>query len=493
MERSSYSQPISVSAFLSTVKNLLDESFENDIQVKGEISSFRVYDSGHWYFSIKDNDAQIGCVMFKHSNQYVTHSPKEGDMVVITGRPDIYKQRGQFQFIAIKLKSAGQGDIRLEFERIKKKLREEGLFDEKKKKPIPRFIRNLCVITSSQGAAMHDVRSVLERRMPAMRIYLAPSLVQGERAAQNLIEMLELANNKGGFDAILITRGGGSPEDLHCFNDENLARAIYVSKLPVISAVGHEVDYTICDFVADYRSPTPSAAAEELSLDTNKILTGLEDDKGRMRNFLLHRISNHFQDTDEQWQRIKRIDLIESKKRQLFGLKQQGLSLISYYLVGLERQLEQYSFTVRRNSPQAKHKEKQNELRIQSMTLNYNMRQFIEVKQQEARLSFQMLSRIINLLKEGLQTHRYELQQDSSKLTNLMAKRLGDIESKLQNHIIHLKAINPRNVLRRGYSLVKDSQGKLVTDVANLAKGDFLEMELAKGKLSAEVKEIDKT
>lgn len=233
------------------------------ISIKGEISNFKNhFSSGHFYFTLKDNDAAIRCVMFRAYASAVKFRPEDGMEVILTGRVSIYERDGQYQFYAEEMHNAGQGDISVQFEQIKKKLADEGLFDEENKRPIPKFPENIAVVTSNTGAAVQDIMNILSRRYPLARVIMCPVAVQGELAVPDMVNTLERIYALNNVDLIIIGRGGGSIEDLWAFNSEALARKIYESPIPVISAVGHETDFTICDFVADLRAPTPSAAAE---------------------------------------------------------------------------------------------------------------------------------------------------------------------------------------------------------------------------------------
>ena len=246
------------------VKSLLEgDSHLQSVTVTGELSNFKNhYASGHWYFTLKDGDAAIRCVMFRAMANGVRFDPHDGDTVVLRGRVSLYEKDGQYQFYAEQMFPVGAGALALQFERIKEKLNAEGLFDTSRKKPLPKYPKNIAVVTSDTGAAVRDILSILDRRYPAARIIICPVTVQGETAVPQMLSALDRLYRLGTADVIIIGRGGGSAEDLWEFNDETLARKIALSPVPVISAVGHETDFTICDFVADMRAPTPSAAAE---------------------------------------------------------------------------------------------------------------------------------------------------------------------------------------------------------------------------------------
>lgn len=257
-------EPISVAALNLYVKSLLegDEKLSY-IAVKGEISNFKThFASGHWYFTLKDSASAVKCVMFRGANSKVRFEVKDGTEVLVFGRVSLYEKDGSFQLYADDMKLSGSGDISLRFNLLKEKLEKEGLFDQSEKRKLPRFPKKIAVVTSIGGAAVRDILNILNRRYPLCEVLLCPVSVQGENAAREITDMLNKVYEQDGIDVIIIGRGGGSAEDLDAFNNEALARKVYESPVPIISAVGHETDFTICDFTADLRAPTPSAAAE---------------------------------------------------------------------------------------------------------------------------------------------------------------------------------------------------------------------------------------
>lgn len=257
------------------------------ISVVGEISNFKNhYSSGHWYFSLKDNDATIKCVMFRANASRVKFDVADGLQVVLKGRVSIYEKDGQYQFYAEDMTAYGVGDIALKFEQTKEKLSKEGLFDAETKRAIPKFPKKIAVVTSPTGAAVRDIFNILSRRWPIAEIVMCPVSVQGELAVPEMLNALDRIYKLSGIDIIIIGRGGGSREDLWAFNDETLARKIYESPFPVISAVGHETDFSISDFVADLRAPTPSAAAELAVPDITELLEKLNKYKNVLKNYL---------------------------------------------------------------------------------------------------------------------------------------------------------------------------------------------------------------
>ena len=257
----SETRPLSVSKLTEQIKSLLEEEIES-CWVSGEISHYTHHGSGHRYFTLKDDHCQISAVMFKWQSRGLSFEPETGMQVLVYGHVSVYESRGAYQFYAARIKPAGVGEMALAFEKLKSLLAAEGLFDEERKRPLPAFPRRVGVVTSSTGAAIRDIANVMQRRAPGIQVVLAPTRVQGHGADEEIARGIDNLNRYGDIDIIIVGRGGGSPEDLWCFNEETVARAIYASSIPIISAVGHEVDYSISDYVADYRAPTPSAAAE---------------------------------------------------------------------------------------------------------------------------------------------------------------------------------------------------------------------------------------
>jgi exodeoxyribonuclease VII large subunit len=263
-------QILTVSELTKEIRRTLEESFQQ-VSVVGEISNFKSHISGHWYFSLKDADAVINCTMWKGFNQYVFFTPQDGMKIIVNGKLTVYPPRGSYQLDIRSMKPAGLGELQETFERLKKKLEAEGLFDEKFKKQIPVFPKRIGIVTAIDGAAFRDMVSVAERRYPLAELVIAPARVQGSGSAESIVNSIKLLNKSGDIDVIIVGRGGGSIEDLWAFNEEIVARAIFNSKAPVISGVGHEVDFTIADYVADLRAPTPSVAMEIATPDVTEI------------------------------------------------------------------------------------------------------------------------------------------------------------------------------------------------------------------------------
>lgn len=263
---------LTVSQLNTYIKRIFDNDFIlKNASIKGEISNLKIHDTGHIYFSLKDPQSKINCIMFNTYANQLSFIPKNGDNVVLMGRVSLYQREGVYQFYCEEMKKEGMGDLYIAFENLKNKLIKEGLFDEGHKKPIPKFVNKIAIVTSPTGAAIRDIINVSKRRNPNMELLIYPSLVQGANASAQLIEGISYLNKREDVDVIILARGGGSIEELWAFNDEALAYEIYNSNKPIISAIGHETDFTIADFVSDRRAPTPSAAAEIAVYDLNNL------------------------------------------------------------------------------------------------------------------------------------------------------------------------------------------------------------------------------
>ncbi len=267
---------ISVSEITNHIKRTLEEDF-SQVKVIGEISNFKAHVSGHWYFTLKDSNASISCTMWRGINNYVFFTPKDGMKVILSGRITVYPPRGSYQLDAKSMKPAGEGELQKAFEDLKNRLRNEGLFNEEFKKSIPSFPQKIGIVTGSDTAAFRDMLSVAERRYPLVKIIIAPAKVQGDGSAGEIANQIIALNKRKDIDIIIIGRGGGSLEDLWAFNEEIVAKAIFKSKIPIISGIGHEIDFTIADFVSDLRAPTPSAAMELATPNKDEIFAFISE------------------------------------------------------------------------------------------------------------------------------------------------------------------------------------------------------------------------
>ena len=290
-------QIYSVSNITKSIKFILESTFEK-ISIEGEISNFKSHGSGHWYFNLKDEGAVINCTMWKGVNNYVFFTPEDGMKIIVTGRVTVYPPRGSYQIDVRSMKPSGVGELQAAFERLKKKLFDEGLFDEENKRQIPVFPKKIALVTAADGAAVKDMISVAQRRFPLVELLVVPTKVQGAGSAENLAENIKKLNSLNNIDVIIIARGGGSIEDLWAFNEEILARAIFNSKIPIISGVGHEVDFTIADFVSDLRAPTPSVAMELATPDIEEIKSFIIDSYSLSCDIIERTLDNYRSDID---------------------------------------------------------------------------------------------------------------------------------------------------------------------------------------------------
>lgn len=323
-----------ISELNQQVRSLLESNFAL-IWVEGEISNFVCPSSGHWYFSLKDKNAQVRCAMFRGANSRLTFQPKNGIHVIVFARVSLYEGRGDFQLIVEKIEEIGFGRLQRAFEELKQKLSKEGLFDEKYKQPLPKFPQQIGVITSPTGAAIRDILSILKRRFPLAPIIIYPTLVQGNDAAPKIVRAIQAANERRECDVLIVARGGGSIEDLWPFNEEIVARAIFASTIPIVSGIGHEIDFTIADFVADHRAPTPSAAAEFVSPDQHEILQQLSKTKQRL-SYAINKYQDHQQIIlSNLSKRIKRCHPIQQlqDKTQNLDYLEQNLTAALYKLI----------------------------------------------------------------------------------------------------------------------------------------------------------------
>lgn len=308
-----------VSDLTAEIRATLEDSFAG-IWVEGELSNFHRHSSGHMYFSLKDEGSQIRVVMFRTANRQLRFQPKDGLVLLVYGELSVYERRGEYQLVAEYMEPKGLGALQLAFEQLKQRLQAEGLFDDVRKRPIPLLPRRIGVVTSPTGAAVRDILHVLRRRFAGVDVLIYPVAVQGDQAAPEIVEALGELNRRGGLDVVIVARGGGSIEDLQAFNEESVARAIAASRIPVISAIGHEIDYTIADFVADLRAPTPSAAAELVIARQGELLQRLDDLESRMAGVIrsrLHSLGVRIGGLERHLRLLNPIEQIRMQRRSL--------------------------------------------------------------------------------------------------------------------------------------------------------------------------------
>jgi len=432
----------SVSRLNREVRFLLEGNFPL-LWIEGEISNFANPSSGHWYFSLKDDQAQVRCAMFRNRNMHLRFRPKNGLQVRLRARVGLYEGRGEFQLIGEHMEEAGDGALRREFEALQQKLDQEGLFELDRKKALPELPKCLGVITSPSGAAIHDVLSVLLKRFPSLPVIIYPSAVQGETAGQEIAKSIQLAEQRQECDLLLITRGGGSLEDLWAFNEEIVARAIANCSLPVVSAIGHETDITIADFVADYRAPTPSAAAEHISPDQQEwrqIFISREND--------LHRAIRQI-----ALQAKQKIQFLETRLKQLHP----------------GNQLKQWAQRI-----------DELELRLQRSVQQCITQYVFQVTQQSHRLLQQNPS---NLLQQLQERHK----QLAQRLHQAMQGRLRDKHLQLGQLVQTLDIISPLATLERGYAILQKDNDEIVTSRKQLKIDDSVTARLTDGIIKLKV------
>ena len=437
---------LSVSALNKMARGLLEGNFPN-VTVEGETSNLATPSSGHWYFTLKDKNSQIRCAMFANQNRFVRLKPQNGNQVIIRGKLSIYEGRGDYQLIADSLEEAGDGILRRDFERLKAKLHAEGLFNEEHKKEFLPYYEHIGVITSASGAAIRDIVSVFDRRFPATRITLLPVSVQGINAPSEIVRAIELANrHKGkiGIQALIVGRGGGSLEDLQAFNAESVARAIFASELPITSAVGHEIDLTIADFVADLRATTPSSAAELMSPD--------QDEYFEMFN-------------------AYKIDLHTYLKS---VLKQAGQNLtwITKQLKRPDHRLQEYAQHVDRL-------ENQMQLAIRNQVTLHKS----EVK----RLGLGMIS---NSPMNKIKLELIQVEKLAESINQIIDNHLNRTRAQLAELGRSLSAISPLNVLARGYSITYNEKEQLIRSASNIKIGNKIITRLNTGTIASVVESV---
>lgn len=351
---------LTVSELTSQIRMMLEENFRF-VNLIGEISNFKMHSqSGHFYFTLKDESSQISSVMWRSRNESLLFSPEDGMQVVIKGRITVYPARGSYQIEVWEIKPQGAGELQLRFEKLKQKLFDEGLFDESIKKPIPVYPEHIAIITSKTGAVLQDFIKITRRRFPVLELIIYPATMQGNTSADSVISALhelDRISGKHGFpnlDMIVIARGGGSIEDLWPFNEEKLARAIYGCKIPIVSAIGHEVDYTICDFVSDLRAPTPSAAAELITPDMKELIENLDKFSYFYKSFVQNKLSelkNSVKEIQGNYYFNRPKDLISNFYQRLDEMSKQVVNLTEGKLSFLKNQVKHFGTTLHHVSP----------------------------------------------------------------------------------------------------------------------------------------------
>ena len=434
-----------VRVLVAQARELVERQF-GDIWVEGEISNCRPAPSGHVYFTLKDAEAQLPIVLFRRQAMLLRFRPEDGLHVLVRGSVSVYEQRGQLQFVAETMEPVGAGSLQLAFEQLKERLRAEGLFDSERKKPLPMFPRTVGIITSPTGAVIRDFLNIVSRRHSGLNVLLSPVSVQGESAASEIEAALAELNSSNFVDLIVVARGGGSLEDLAAFNSEQVARAIAASRLPVVSAVGHETDFTIADFAADLRAPTPSAAAE--------LITEAQ-----------HKIGERLATQSHRLERATRFQLLQARQR----LTRLPIGHLESRLTTLLHRLEQrLDDALERLDAAVQQQLRARQNRIAALVtgvVRYDPRQ----KLAHAR--------------EHLADLRARLNRSLERLVESSSARLGSFDARLHS-------LSPLAVLDRGYALVLSPQGALIRSTTQIGSGDQLTTRLADGSFSSRVETI---
>ncbi|WP_316392209.1 exodeoxyribonuclease VII large subunit [Citrobacter farmeri] len=434
-----------VSRLNQTVRLLLEQEM-GQVWISGEISNFSQPSSGHWYFTLKDDTAQVRCAMFRNSNRRVTFRPQHGQQVLVRANITLYEPRGDYQIIVESMQPAGEGLLQQKYEQLKAKLQAEGLFDQQHKKSLPSPAHCVGVITSKTGAALHDILHVLKRRDPSLPVIIYPTAVQGDDAPGQIVRAIELANARQECDVLIVGRGGGSLEDLWSFNDERVARAIFASMIPVVSAVGHETDVTIADFIADLRAPTPSAAAEMVSRNQQELL------------------------------------------RQILSAQQRLGMAMDYFLANRSRRFTQIYHRLQQQHPQLRLARQQTALERLHQRMNVAIDgQLKRTSQRQARL-------LQRLNQQSPQPRIYRaqtrIQQLEYRLAENVRSRLSATRERFGNAVTHLEAVSPLSTLARGYSVSTATDGKVLKKVKQVKTGDVMTTRLEDGWVESQITDI---
>jgi exodeoxyribonuclease VII large subunit len=447
-------RPLSVSEVNSQVKSTIEKAFSS-VWVEGEIVNFVAANSGHWYFSLHDGDAQLKAACYRGSNWRIRFQPFDGLQVRVRGKLSVYEPKGEYQMLVESLEPVGEGALKVAFEQIKLKLGKERLFDEALKRPLPFFPRRVGVVTSPNGAAFHDILNVLSRRTKSVSIVLIPTRVQGEMAGEEIRQAIILANDfnktapeKERIDVLIVGRGGGSAEDLWAFNEERLARTIRASNIPIISAVGHEIDFTIADFVADRRAPTPSAAAEIVAESEDQI---------------------------EAFVAQKAQDLVQLMEYKLLRARSDLQEIaLSPVFTQFPQKIKDWRYEIEDFSEQLK------DVLTEKLRRAGNRLELVK-----SRLSPIKLASELNGKKTRLAILR---ERQSSAVKKLVDAK----DENLKIEMASLDALSPLSVLKRGYSVTQNEKNKIISSVRQIKQNENVQIRLSDGKLKAKVFETEK-
>ncbi|HEV2884017.1 MAG TPA: exodeoxyribonuclease VII large subunit [Pyrinomonadaceae bacterium] len=450
-------RPLTVSELTESVRKAIEARFAS-VWVEGEISNFKAHSSGHWYFTIKDEGAQLRAKCFRSANTRIRFKPTDGLHVRARGRLSVYEARGDYEMIVEALDPVGAGALQVAYEQLRDRLQSEGLFAREVKRPLPVFPRRVGIVTSPTGAAIRDILNVISRRTRTVHVLFSPARVQGEAAGSDIARAIRLINDhharasRSGrtsdlVDVLIVGRGGGSTEDLWAFNTEEVARAIRASTIPVISAVGHETDFTIADFVADGRAPTPSAAAELVASREDQLCTALAQ-------------------AGQSLSRLMRYKIVSGRAR----VQEQALSQVFDEV-----------------------RSKLRDAAARTGNAQHRLQMFVTGALRDARLRADPLNRSLapTQLRARLDEARVRFDSAFGDCNNAIAKLLSESGQRLGLAAASLDALSPLGVLERGYAIAQQTDGKLIRDASAVSPGDSIRVRLAKGKLDARVERVE--
>ena len=434
---------LTVSELNHSAKDLLEHTFPL-VWISGEISNLKRYDSGHWYFSLKDTNAQVRCVFFSYKNKLLNWRPEDGMKVELRALVTLYKTRGDFQLNVDTIRLAGRGDLFKAFEQLKIKLEKEGLFESIRKKPLPAFPKQIGIVTSSSGAALRDVLSTLRHRMPSIPVVIYPTQVQGDGAATKIVEAIQSAANRNECDVLILCRGGGAIEDLWAFNEEIVARAVDSCHIPIICGIGHETDFTIADFISDVRAPTPTGAAHLVCPDNRELTQHIKTLNNHIQRMMQSSLESYMQQIDILSHRLIHPD--ERIHIQLIRLQHLNERLASAWLRYFENRL----------------------------------------------WSLRELNQSITIARPNITHLGSQLNELEQRLSRAVTYHFDTFTSLLRRQQAHLYHLNPKSVLERGYSIVYDKDNKVLRENDQINVGDTIRISFSKGWNKAKVIEKGK-
>lgn len=456
-----------VRELVAAVRTQLERAF-TDVYVEGEISNYRPAESGHLYFTLKDGSSQLRIVMWRTQARLLRFRPENGLQIIARGRVTVYDERGDMQFQAEHLEPKGAGALQIAFEQLKAKLAGEGLFDPGRRKPIPALPRRIGLVTSARGAAVQDILNILRRRHESVNVLIYPAQVQGEVAAGEVSSGVRWFNRSGEVDVIIVARGGGSFEDLFAFNDEGLARTIAASDIPVISAVGHETDFTICDFVADLRAPTPSAAAELVIRSKHELSEKVLACHKRMTqamNYKLLRANNALSNLVQHAVFARMQDSIARRQQRMDDLVYRLAQAQGRILKNQSRRVDELEAHLRRH-----------DLRVRTG----EMRRQLDSRTAQLRTAIARL-----LVERRTEVNRLAVSLEGAGPSLVLRRR-----SRWERLASQLEALSPKAILARGYALVFDEKGQLVKQSSQLKAGEQVRTQLGSGEFTSQVQKV---